>query len=286
MRTVYKTIQRITGKKTRIGNFVLSVDPENSQPYIIKKFPDHGTALIRIANIVDTKYKNLSIIDVGANFGDTAAMLLTDNGNYNIYCIEGDVEAFKLLSRNFASNKQTHLYKVFLSDKNESLSINFDKNNGSLRLETGHNLNRNNDINFISLDSLIMDNPNVGRSKLLKIDTDGYDFRIMRGSYRFLQQIKPIIFFEYDNVYLDKTGERPTDIFKYLKSLGYSMLAFYDNYGRFLISTKTNEERILKQLDRYITNRKGTCPYYDVAAFHESDAEIADSFVANEENRS
>ena len=185
-----KSVQRLWGKKTRIGNFVLEVDPENSQPYILKKHPEHGTNLIRLARALEEKYSRLLILDIGANFGDTAAMLLSSNPNYTIVCIEGDRPTFKLLSENFKHHNKVRLHKHFLGEFNGSKVASPSKLGGSLELNDKESAHHET-VNIINLDSFMAKNPTYTETKLLKIDTDGYDNQIIRGVKEYLIGTKP-----------------------------------------------------------------------------------------------
>ena len=60
---------------------------------------------------------------------------------------------------------------------------------------------------------------------------------------------------------------------------------FFDNYGRFLVSTETQNKNTLGQLDRYINDRNGAFAYYDIVVFHSNDLDIAETFIKNEEKR-
>lgn len=281
LKKIYKSAQRVVGKKTTIGNYRLTVDPENSQPYIIKRYPEHGMSLVRLARIVNTKYKDISIFDIGANFGDTAAMLLTDNHQYKIICIEGDVPSFALLSKNFSSNMNVKLFNVFLGSKKQNIGITSTKEGGSLKLNTKKN-NIKKTINLTTVDSLISSNPDITNVKVFKIDTDGYDYRILLGSKKYLTNTYPSIYFEYDNTYLNDNGDKGLDMLNFLKDCGYEKILFYDNYGRFVVSSNLDNKVLLNELDRYIMNRKGGFAYFDAIAFHKNDNDLATTFINNE----
>jgi FkbM family methyltransferase len=280
---IFKQTQRIWGKKTRIGNFLLSVDPENSQPYILKKFPEHGTHLVRLAQAIQNQYKQLQIIDIGANFGDTVAMFLTDNSDYRVICIEGDKPTFTLLSKNFSNNPHVFLHNIFLGEKDTRVQINSNKVGGSLRLsDTSQSKSI---LEIVTLDSFIDKNPIYQNTKLLKIDTDGYDNRILRGARKYILHTHPILFFEYDKKYLADNNENGLDIFNYLKELGYSSILFYDNVGRFILSVDISNANLIESMDRYISDRKGMISYFDIVAFHSTDSEIYNVFLKNESLR-
>ena len=74
--------------------------------------------------------------------------------------------------------------------------------------------------------------------RLLKIDTDGYDLRVIRGARRLLKATKPVLFFEYSPDHMAAVGEhQPMRVFDELGDLGYDRLLFYDNFGRFVLTS-------------------------------------------------
>jgi hypothetical protein len=169
-----------------------------------------------------------------------------------------------------------------LGETEETISTDNNKKNGTLRIKKFEGtLNSNNkETKTFTLDKLVRDNVRLfSKSKVLKIDTDGYDLKIIRGSMDLIKQNKPIIFFEYDRTYLDAVSDKGLPTLSNLKELGYYGTVFYDNYGRFLLSTKLEDSNLLNQLDAYIEKRSGAFPYYDICLFHKDDTDIFDSLV-------
>ena len=56
---------------------------------------------------------------------------------------------------------------------------------------------------------------------LLKIDVDGYDFKVLKGSKDTIEKFKPTIFIELCEYTLRGKGDSVKDIFKFLFELGY-----------------------------------------------------------------
>jgi len=277
-------MRKIKGGKMRVGDFELIIDQTHNLPYILDAYPDYGANLIRLARKISTKYKNLKIFDVGANIGDTIAMLLSDNPDYMIIGIEGDDHYFKLLSKNVGEHPNVILHKKFLGDTHGISYKETKRMGGTLRLKNGDTSNKKT-TEFTTLDEFITGHPDYKSVKLLKIDTDGYDNQIIRGGEAYLAEAKPVIYFEYDKTFLSANGENGMDIFAFLKKHDYTDVIFFDNYGRFLLSTTINDEKLMRQLDRYIDERNGAFAYYDIVVFHRSDSDIARSFIADEERR-
>lgn len=275
-----KIIRQTIGGYLQIGNFKLKIFRGQNLPFVLDQYPDYGQNLVRLAKTIAIKYQPLKIFDVGGNIGDTIAMLLSSNLDYKIFSIEGDYKYLKILRQNFGDNKSVHIYNNFLGDQNKTISRSVNRTGGTLKIDPQES---HDTINLITLDTLTEKDPSGRGAKLLKIDTDGYDNQILRGAKSYLGEIKPVIYFEYDNKFLKENGEEGLDIFPYLQELGYQTLVFFDNYGRFLVSTETDQKETLSQLDNYISDRKGAFAYYDIVAFHRQDTELAQSFIKSEE---
>lgn len=70
---------------------------------------------------------------------------------------------------------------------------------------------------------------NIEKIDFLKIDTEGYELKVLQGFEDFLHQIK-IIQFEYGGTFLDN-GVKLIDIIKYLESYGFRNFAYLTQYG-------------------------------------------------------
>ena len=129
---------------------------------------------------------------------------------------------------------------------------------------------------FKRLDDIVKDEEFV--PDLLKIDTDGFDFKVLRGCKKILQDMKPVIFFEWWSIRLKELGEEPVSIFEYLFTFGYRKALFFDNYGKELVSLEINEKDNLTRLSEYSCNLTSQIRHYDVLLFHEKSPLSIDGF--------
>lgn len=273
---VYKKICGNKFIKTKVGNFKIKLNATHNLPKILKKWPNYSSNLPRMASVTLKKYPDLSLIDIGANIGDTVA-LLRSKDYFPIICIEGDGDFFNLLNQNTQQFKEVFIFKYFLGDKSEAIDGIMEQKNGTAKI-----IKSDNKIKLITLDKFLKNHPDFQSAKILKIDTDGYDLKIINGGLNYIKQTKPILFFEYDEVYFSNVGDDGLSTLKNLEKIGYSKILFYDNYGRFLISSKLNNHEQIKQLHIYIKNKAGAFPYYDLCIFHTKDDDIAINFIKDE----
>ena len=163
--------------------------------------------------------------------------------------------------------QQPH-YKIintFLSDEIGSYSINLHNGSGRLiaKLESSQEQNQIKNLN--TLDNIISSqnfNPNF-----IKIDTDGFDFKILRSAKHTLKTHHPAIFFEWDKFFLEEQGENPISVFEMLQDLGYEELIIFDNFGNLLCKIHSNDKQNLALLLDYTKQSNKNIYYYDILAF-------------------
>ena len=105
----------------RIGEFNLRMQRGHVLPIKLAKFPNYSANLPRIAALLVEKYPGMTLVDVGANIGDTVA-LVRSKVTCPIVCIEGDKEFFSLLRSDSAQFKDVTLFANFLGDGDARVS--------------------------------------------------------------------------------------------------------------------------------------------------------------------
>jgi len=267
---------------TEIGKFKLLINPDHDLPFCLKQYPFYGTNLPRIAEVIKQKYPELIAIDIGANVGDTVA-LLRSREFFPIVCIEGNEKFYSFLLKNLEKFPETYPYKFFLSDKNIETSVSTLYQKGTFQIRTLTKENENIEkLKFTTLDLFIQKNTQFEKAKLLKIDTDGFDLHVLKGGFQFIQKAKPIIFFEFDEVYFRLNGQVNYEWRKSLIEFGYNKIIFYDNFGHFLLSTELENEKLIEQLILYISKRDGAFNFYDLCVFHGEDDAMASEIIQTE----
>lgn len=225
-----------------------------------KSFPLYDKQLGKICAYAKKKLnRDLKIIDVGANIGDTVLCIGDKDNEYLL--VEGEESYSSYIDENL------HEFNYILCEKFCADTYSNDcgkiciKKNGTAHLA---NSNAGNNIKFDTIDNMVFDNH--FEPDIFKIDTDGYDFKVLRGGSKIIQVYKPILFFEWDLNMLLSAGEDPMSIFCMLKENGYNDLILFDNFGNLLCSIDINNEKLLRQLLDYTSNKH--IYYYDVCAIH------------------
>jgi FkbM family methyltransferase len=232
--------------------------------------------LPRLAKYINKKEGNLIVIDVGANVGDTAALIKSET-DCTMACIEGNNKFFQILSKNTKQLEPMSAFNYLITDSDKDIVGSFkDDDLGSARMvisEKGEN------VASMTLDNFLLKHPDFMSARLLKTDTDGYDFAVVRGGIEYIKKTKPILFLEYERSFMEQAGDDGLSTLQLLKENGYNRIIFYDNYGRFMLSTQLANDTLIKELYYYSDRKKNAIPYYDIVLFHANDDSLAVDFA-------
>ena len=187
-------------------------------------------ANIELEDLVkDLKFQ--TVFDIGSNKGQFILLMeklfLTDK---DIYSFEPIKEIFEK-QKNFFSNKTNILFFNFaLGEKNEKKILNITKRRDSSSFLKINDIIKNSDhlvekkieIEIKSLDEIIK-NKNLVKPILAKIDVQGYELEVLKGSKDVLNHIKYIIIeVSDDEIYKEQASAK--DITKYLNKMNFKAL--------------------------------------------------------------
>ena len=253
-------------------NFSILIPITHELPEYQRIHPKYDRHLPIIAKFIN---KNQTIVDIGANVGDSLASMVDVNNKPTFLCIEADDNFFKYLEINVSrikvkfSNAKIFYLKKFIGKKLNNISL--EKKNGTAKADlTGGNLQSE------TLDDILKNFKNIPSIKLLKSDTDGFDYDVLDSSMSTIQKFKPILFFECEyREEFQKISYKK--IIKKLHSIGYIHWIIFDNYGELILNT--NDLKVIFDLIQYIWKQnlyktKRTIYYYDILLFHEGDKNL------------
>lgn len=259
---------------TSLGECRLQLPLSHELPLYRKQFPDYSVNLGRISAEVKRKYPNLRMIDVGANVGDSVAIvrMFTDPP---ILCVEGEPRFFQLLAVNTLQFCDIELEYTFLGTTGDHIhAINVQRGNAQVLLGPVPGTGR-----ICTLSEVLARHPHFVSTKLLKLDAEGFDCKILAGELEFLKRNKPVLFFEYYPHFCQMAGQNALQIFSMLSEIGYSALLIYQNIGKYFMTLNPDQARSVEDLHYFLVDLEGCC---DVAAFHKEDEDIASSVRAAE----
>lgn len=170
------------------------------------------------------------IFDVGTNIGETLLHFAKFTGEDGfVYGFEPDEHNFENARRNISLNsfKNIHVFNVGASDKKGSVKLfRVDPHNlGMNRVLSEEEAAKFDDFTLIETDTIdnIVEENNIDRIDLIKIDIEGYEMHALRGAAQTLERLKPKLFIEVGYTRLLKNGTSPTEMVVFLQKLGYSI---------------------------------------------------------------
>jgi len=233
-------------------------------------FPEFNLPLRRLAALLRHRQGRLSMVDIGANIGDGPALAGIGNTD-EFWLIEGSETYRPYLRANTASHPNIHLLETYLGEHcgtlkghertTRSTSSIVEGEAGSLSIQT--------------LDALHAEG-RLPACRLLKIDVEGHEPRILRGGTRYLSGSLPCLHMEWHPNMLRREGEQPEATLDLLKGLGYTELLVYDNFGYLLTSLALSDAGLRERLRTYALAKPAF--YFDLIAFPPADRETAREF--------
>lgn len=262
----------------KLGDFLLATDNRE----LIRSYRDHpltNRVITRVVSALSAERPEISMIDVGANCGDSAALAKMAH-DLPIFCIEPDPHVFAFLKQNMAGFHEVQAVQQYLGESNAMTQ-------GFAVQKAGWNMTLVQTDGGTQLDLKTLDEVSFewsGRAQLgfLKCDTEGFDVRILHGARQLLMDCQPVILFEYNRETMSAGGEEGSRVFRFLEGLGYGPVLFYDAYGRFLAAADVKQHDLMMDFHDYAEALMGKVLYYDVLVFPRRSELKAAAFVASE----
>ena len=180
--------------------------------------------------------KNVTLFDVGAHHGETLNYFIKYFNFSSIHSFEASNKNFNILKNKIKKNEDYRiiLNNFGLSDINQNLKIKqfqetssttlskinhdskyFKKKIKVLGLKESQKIYENSDVKLKQLDNYC-ENKKINKIDLLKIDTEGHEYFVIKGSINTLRKIKYIYFeHHYDDMLIK--GYKYSDIHDLLK---------------------------------------------------------------------
>lgn len=227
--------------QVKCGNYILQCPKNHSLIVFQRSQPYRDRCIGVVAERIGKKYPDGTIIDIGANIGDTAAIIATYARN-KLILVEASDYFFDILTRNVATfPNDVDLRRAMISSGGYS-SGSMHHRGGTAYFQEGPHGHRK-----VKTERLI----DIADAKtcFIKIDTDGYDAQILADSLEWLAAGRPLVLFE--NWIRDAKDLSLADsLYDDLKMIGYEYFIVWDDPGYHIVSTTSID--VLKDLNRYL----------------------------------
>lgn len=208
--------------KGKLHSYLMSVRIggwSNRATFFLERFYDLPTQLLLIQQLREGD----TFVDVGANEGMMtllASRLVGDTGT--ILAFEPNPGPRQILERHIKHNsiKNVELHAIGLSDQDGELDLFVPAKNSG---ESTFTKNSENEEGQYVKCPVRRGEEIVGeqRVRLIKIDVEGFEARVLKGLISIIQRDKPIIVLELIGRHLARDNAKPKEIFDWLAMQGY-----------------------------------------------------------------
>ena len=282
---------KLATKRYKIGCYSILLPIDHRLDHYQATWHRYDTALGYISQAVFDKYPESSAIDIGANVGDSAALIRSGRA-VPVLCVEGSPEFVECLRRNALQIGDIEIDECFVGSDGETIQFDQTLNHGgTASIVNALTSSKGERVAMKSLNTIIQDHSRFKDAKLLKIDTDGFDFSIINASADIISASRPVLYFEYDLTFKPNAEAEAIEAIKTLLKIGYEHFLIYDNFGNYLISLSNRDHEKFVDLNSYlISNRRrsGTPAvyYFDVCAFTNDDSDLFETIRNRETDHS
>ena len=254
--------------KAKINNQDCYIRFSHQGVYYMNVYPDYDKNIGKICSYIKKVYhRPLIIADVGANVGDTI-LSIGDKENF-YYAIEGEDRYASLLSKNLIGYNFS-LISAYCGDSDTEDTYSVKYFNGTGRLIS----DKDGGTHKISKFDTVIKDYDI-KLDFIKIDTDGFDFSVIRGMKETLNNF-PILYFEWTAKELLANNEDLLSVYSTLMLYDYKTILIFDKYGSFMCSTIISNLKLLDQLIHYSLDAD---IYFDVCVFHKDIAFDVDEMI-------
>jgi FkbM family methyltransferase len=204
----------------------VTVNTGFAYPAFRRKWPTYNDPLVRVVRAVTQSGRSrATVVDVGAAIGDTV-LLLADRaeGSGNAYvCVEPDPEFYGHLVDNLDHLADVQVHQAMLADEQDLVPA-------PVRIHSGTNSPQGSEL----VPATTLDHILLGRAvHVVKVDTDGFDGKVLAGARRTLRESQPAVIFEWHPALLSACGQSTTLPFEVLTECGYQTFLWFTKHGHF-----------------------------------------------------
>lgn len=204
--------------------------------------PNEISLMRQVMHFLRTKKENLIALDVGANIGIHSVILSSEVGGGRVYSFEAQRIIFNMLCGNIAINSLENVlcYHNAVSDVNELINIpqfnyGMPMSFGSVEFAGVQNEKIGQEPRYDlseKVSTIVLDDVSFQQVDFMKIDVEGMEHKVLKGSDALIKKFKPIIFLEYlksdSNDLIEHLVSNKYNIYS---GIGANFLCFPENFA-------------------------------------------------------
>ena len=231
-RLLRKTILRFADPACQMdirGN-LLWMPFSHQLPFYAGPESNYDKILQRVSNFIRAAEGRVCGIDVGANIGDTIRACVNGSSKDRFLGVEPNPAYFEFLKKNVAHLPGSRLLQAVCTSTDQTTTYRISSVRGTAQFEASESRDGL-ALETKCLDSIVEQFAEFKACNFFKIDTDGYDFEVMRGARGLIATAKPAVFFECD---VFGNANYLADIqqaLRFFADTGYKHALVYDNFG-------------------------------------------------------
>ena len=227
----------------------------------------------RLSRYVLSKADQVTLIDVGANIGDTIAGFYTGPKD-RFLAIEPDPNFRKYLVANWANNPNVTIISDLCSSESLQGTYRIEEKNGTAALVPSSDGLA---MQSRTLDDILQEHAFAQQANILKVDTDGHDFKVLAGAKCWIADKQPVVLFECAPFGNPHYVENVCSTLEGFQQARYSHCILYSNLGELFGKFSLSDLSPIKNLLYY--QLLSDSLYYDVLLL--KDPQL-DEFLASE----
>jgi len=200
--------------------------------------------------LLDNSYNGETLFDVGAYKGKYTLPFLIKNKDNVVVAFEPNHQSFEHLLTNVRCNScldRLKAYNIGLSNYDNKIPFYISSERGRSSFSKKHVEYKRNFIKEVkmvpikALDSIIGELPYPNH---IKIDSEGFDLKILQGMKNTISKYRPIIYFEPH-----LSVNKKTDVERYFKNIGYKVVEL--GYSWICIHQSSVRKTYINNFDEY-----------------------------------
>jgi FkbM family methyltransferase len=243
----------------------LQIPLSHPLPDYLRQFRFYDRLPLRISTYIHARYGVLNCIDIGANIGDTVAAFFQQESD-TFLAVEPNPNFNKLLRENWGSNRNVIIVEEVCSSGSKEGNFEIQQASGTAII------NQSKEgivIKCRSLDEILEDHPSAKTCNVLKIDTDGHDYEVIRGAHKLIIRNKPVVLFECDVFENANYVGECLEALSIFSQAGYKHFLVYDNFGHLMGRYCLSDLTAFKNLLFY--QLTSTFCYFDILIMRDED---------------
>jgi FkbM family methyltransferase len=218
-------------KKIKVGGLLLKSHEPHYLALYKKLYPKYDEILPNLVTFLDSPEW---VVDIGANIGCICLPLAKHVGDRGcVLSFEADPAVFQKLQDNFSLNSfpQWRGFNEALGSSPGTLTFHRAASSGSFGNAIGslyaNDWHAGGSTFEVSIDTLdrVLGRDQINRVDVIKIDVEGAEMDVLRGSLQTIEKYRPILCLEVCEHTYTSAGWTPQDLFDLLTPFGYSFEA-------------------------------------------------------------